>query len=176
MMSYFPGGANPMRKLSTFLLFLVSIFLSVASAQQKRGPSTPEERDRFVKVAAAFQADPLNKALQPDREWAILFLIEVPDISISICIEMMPWTKDKYELSGELTVAAMLAAGSFVIKNGSSDQFAVNTAGVEAALEAYRKIVAADPKKVSKRTNELLEKQKRAELAEFVRAAQKKCK
>jgi hypothetical protein len=55
-----------------------------ARAQEKRGPSTPEERARFVEITHKLEASPLDKSLIPDREWALRWLIDVPDVSVKV--------------------------------------------------------------------------------------------
>jgi hypothetical protein len=53
--------------------------------QNKRGPSTPEEKANAVKSARLLERDPLNKDAKEIREWFTRWLIEVPDISVEVC-------------------------------------------------------------------------------------------
>ena len=69
------------------ILMFVSIFCLTVVAQNKRGPSTPEERATAVKVARLLESDPFHKDAKKAREWFLLWLIEVPDISVEICEE-----------------------------------------------------------------------------------------
>src|ERR1051326_2525122 len=58
-----------MRKILSF--FLLTAFLCSLAAQDKRGASTPEERQRAAAIAHKLEEAPLDKNLQQEREWAM---------------------------------------------------------------------------------------------------------
>src|SRR5262249_35079023 len=76
------SAGGKMRK--ALWVLLATLFLSMPGlghGQAKRGPSTPEERTRFVAIAQKLEQSPLNAGLRPEREWALLWLIQVPDVT-----------------------------------------------------------------------------------------------
>jgi hypothetical protein len=169
-----------MRRALGFLLVLVCL-ASLTNAQSKRGPSTPEERERFVAIAHKLEANPLDKTLQSDREWALRWLIEVPDISVSICSQALgpKFFNTKYKYSGEIVGQLTLSQGAFVIEHPdkAQDFIAQYLAGAEGALKAYKAILQTAPKAKSKELDELLAKQANGQLTDFLKeTTQKACK
>jgi len=157
------------------------IFSAVCVAGQgQRGPSTPEERARFVSIARKFDANPLDPSLKQDREWAILWLIQVPDIRAKMCTEVLgpAYNKEKYRHASEITMQLLLSGGAFVIENpdNAKDDKAQYLAAVEGALKAYQSILREEPEATSKALNDLQQKQSQSTLADFVRESSKKCK
>jgi hypothetical protein len=162
----------------TLLLTLSAVCLS--QNQAKRGPSTPEERERFVSIAHKFQTNPLDSGLAKDREWAILWLIQVPDISAKMCTDVLggSFIKEKYSHAPEITAQMLLSSGAFAIENPdkAKDDKAQYLSAVEGVLKAYQAILQQEPQAKSKALDDLLQKQSDGKLADFVRDASKKCK
>src|SRR5947208_1573698 len=106
-----------MRKLLIALAVICAGIL--ANAQEKRGPSTPEERERFMAIAHKLEANPLDKSLQPEREWALVWLIEIPDISVSLCSDALgsDFIKKKYKYAPQITLQLTFSIGTFVIEH-----------------------------------------------------------
>jgi len=159
---------------------LLLVMCAAAAAQQQRGPSTPEERARFVQVAHKVEANPLDPALKADVRWALKWISDVPDIDVSLCpapLGGLIGSHSKYEaaLFGDYA----LALGAFVIEHPekAKDDAAVNLAGVTSALKAYQAILKQDPKATSAALEDLLKKQAKGELGDFVqKATQEQCK
>jgi hypothetical protein len=158
-----------MRKLSVFAIIFTLVVPSILSAQQKRGPSTPEERARAVEIAQKLEADPLNPTLRDDYKWLLEWGVEVPDISVSICTANMPW-KSKYKHSGDLAAVNLASSLAFVIQHPdeAKDASKVGTAAAESICHAYEKIIQRDPKGNSKEMDEMLAAQKSGKLSEYV--------
>jgi len=78
---------NPFVRLA-LLTLVIFVGLSV-SAQQKRGPSTPEERAKAVQYAHNLETNPLGPQAKSEREWFTLWLIEVPDITVEVCPRLL---------------------------------------------------------------------------------------
>ncbi len=70
------------------LTLSLGLFASVGMGQQ-RGPSTAEERKRAVEVATLLENDPLNKDAKALSKELLLWLIQVPDISVSMCLAVL---------------------------------------------------------------------------------------
>jgi hypothetical protein len=170
---------QPHLRLTSVIPLLALLALPVA-AQADRGPSTPEERERAVKVAKVLRTDPLNAANVPDREWLVKWLIEVPDISIEVCTSFLgDLGKDKSGYPGAIIAAQLASEAAFVIEHPdrAKDTDAVSLAGVEGALDAYQAINKQDPKYKRKQLDDLLDRRAKGTLADFVKdVAAKSCK
>lgn len=169
------------RRGSGIALLTFVISLSSASfAQVQRGPSTQEERARAVQTAKALRADPTAPGLQSEREWLIKWLIEVPDVSVSLCPALMRDLGDSKTSShpGELIATMMAAQAAFVIENPSKtkDKTAVYNAGIEGALDAYKAIRAKDHTYTVSQLNAFEKAQSEGRLVDSVKSAAKKCK
>jgi len=165
-------------RLTVVVIFIALMFPVVALRAQDRGPSTPDERATAVKLARLLEADPLGREAQDARRWFTVWLIAVPDISVSLCGDLLgpvPRSAKKYQ--SELVVQTIYSGAAFIIENPekASDEVAVYEAGVEGALKAYVAIKAKQPKFSWAGLDELLEKQQRGELHETVVAAAAKC-
>jgi len=154
-------------------------FASAAFAQTQRGPSTPEERARALQVARELRTDPASPSTRSDREWFVKWLIEVPDISIPLCSEMLGGTLDPKDPKRGALVAAMMAGEtSFVIENPAKtkDKDAIYIAGAEAMLDAYKAMRAKDSTFVAGQLDEFEKARSEGRLEDAVRSKAKKCK
>jgi hypothetical protein len=162
------------------LMFLgTSLF---AQSQQKRGPSTPEERAKAVQIARALEADPLQPGNKDMRTWFMVWLIEVPDITIQVCGEELgpvfhESNRDKNFVS-EIFGQSMFSAASFVIEHPeqANNKVALYTAGVEGSLRAYQSILKVHPEARWPFLDDLILKQQKGELPKYVEKATAKCR
>jgi len=165
-----------MKTASTILLGLTLLMFSPPAFAQKRGPSTAEERARVVELVQKLQVDPINPQLRSEREWALRWLIEVPDITVTICGDLLrPVLGTKYKYEPDLVTFNTLAAAAFIIQNPGADSFAVNKASLDSTLAAYQAILKTKPKAVLKGLDDLLQLKKNGELDKFVHAATESC-
>ncbi len=156
----------------------VLLLVSVAFAQQGRGPSTPEERKRVVDLVNKLERDPLNPDLVKEREWAIQWLIDVPDVTVSVCTEVLgPVMKTRYRYKSDLFGLHTLAAASFIIQHPdkANDDVAVNLAATKSVLAAYQAIVTKDPKSRLKELDELKSTRDSGGLEGYVAVAIARC-
>lgn len=132
--------------MKNIIAVVLALLLLTAVSSADRGPSTPDERERAVKAATLLQTDPLSPAARSEREWGLLWLIQVPDVSVSICLH--PKEPRKYKFAGELMGAHMMSMAAFVIQNPAQagDHAAVWRAGTEGMLKAYEALVKENPK------------------------------
>ncbi len=164
-----------------FACSVVLLLCCVVTAQeQTRGPSTPEERAREVAITHKLEAAPLDESLRSDRQWAILWLVQVPDVNVKLCLSLLgDYMKSKYKYSPEIAAQLTLASAAFVIEHPekADDPFAQYVAGVESVLKAYQAILKSKPEAKSKALDELLQKQDQKQLEDYVRTqAAKVCK
>jgi hypothetical protein len=160
-----------MRKALTAVIVLLALSLGVGAQEQKRGPSTPEERARAVRIAQDLEARPADQSLRDDYKWLLVWATEVPDLTVSMCTANMPW-KDKYKHSGDLAAVGLAATVAFVIQHPDEgkDAATAGIAAMESTLRAYQKIVEQDPKAHSKEMDEVVEIQKQGKLEEYIRS------
>ena len=163
-----------MKRHHVLVFALTAVFaLSLCpSANAERGPSTPEERARFVRISRSIEQDPLNETLRSEREWALRWLIEIPDISVTVCSGPLTKLLDtKKNYSAELFGHSLFASATFIIENPDqgNDPNVVYAAGVEGVLRMYERILAQKPKARHRILDELLQKRDRGELANHIR-------
>ena len=147
---------------------------------EARGPSTPEERARFVALVRLLEMDPLaenaNATRQQLRQWAI----EVPDIRFKMCPDLLGHAvADDYRYSREIKLQVVLSGAVLTIEDPGEarDDVAVYTAGIEGALRAYAVLVKSTPEAHLAVLDDLIEKRDQGELVDHIaRLANEKCK
>ena len=147
---------------------------------EARGPSTREERARFVALVRSLERDPLaenaNAIRQQLRDWTI----EVPDIRFKACPDLLgDAVGNDYPYSREINLQVVLSGAVLTIEDPGEarDDVAVYTAGVEGALRAYEVLVKSTPDAHLAGLDDLIEKRDRGELVDHIaRLANEKCK
>lgn len=118
------------------------VALLVARTAEARGPSTPEEREKAVRLIAEVEADPMAFEARESRDWLVTWLGEVPDIPVSYCTLPLGDGKDAEEVPVELKMQLMLGQAAYLMghpeaRSGSLEVF---VAGVESAVRAYDRL------------------------------------
>jgi hypothetical protein len=167
-------------KIAGPLAALVAVCFSTSAAlAQADAHSTPEDRRRFVTIVQNLERTPLDAGLHGDRSWAIQWVTDAPDVTVTVCAELLDGaaTEKGYAHTPEIVVQYMLATAAFVIQNAdkANDPDAAQLAGVEGALKAYQAMRAAEPQNTSPKLENLLGMQSRGELPGFVRKAYLRC-
>lgn len=142
-------------------LLLGVLLCPLLALAQERGPSTPEERARALAITRQLEQDPLNRELRKDREWLLRWLVEVPDIQVSICASGLgTFLKSEYKYRPEILGQLTFASAAFIIENPgkAKEEAATCLAGVRGALAAYTAILKTDPKARSRALDELAAK------------------
>ncbi|MEZ0242393.1 MAG: hypothetical protein ACAH11_03390 [Sphingomonas sp.] len=158
--------------LAAFFALLVCAMPALAQT------SSPEDRQRFVTIVHNLERTPLDPGLRADRSWAIKWLTDAPDVSVTICADVLGGVPSKdYAHSPEILVQYMLGMGAFAIENPgkADDADAQQLAGVESALKAYGVMRTMEPDKKSPALEKLLALQMRGELPGFVQKAFRTC-
>ncbi len=167
-----------MLRNASLLLVLVLVLLGTARAQD-RGPSTPEERKRAVEMAIFLETNPLAKEAKKIRAELFTFLAQVPDITITLCNNVLGESKKlKGDYEPELVTQLLFSQAKFIIENPdrAEDDLAVYLAGVEGVLSAWQAIKDAKPKAKFPLLDELLQKQQAGTLREYVQLGMARCK
>jgi hypothetical protein len=146
---------------------------------QNRGPSTPEERKRAVEIATLLENDPLNKDAKSLSQELLVFLIQVPDISVQLCSNVLgDYKKIKGDYAPTITAQLTFSQAKFIIEHPdqANDEYQEYVAGVEGVLRTYQNIKRAKPKVKIDPLEDLLVKQQAGQLGEFVKTAMAGCK
>lgn len=161
------------------LVFVSLCCATVTTAQNQRGPSTPEERKHAVEMATFLETNPLAKEAKDYRGALLSFLAAVPDINITLCTNVLGESKRlKGDYEAELVGQVVFSQAKFIIENPdkAQDSAAVNLAAVEGVLRTWQAIKTAKPKAKFPLMDELLQKQQAGTLADYVKEQIKGCK
>ena len=140
--------------------------------------STVEDRQRLVAIAHKLEAAPLDATLAPEREWALSWVIAVPDIHVKICVNLLSdLRRPKYKYRAELSDQLLISSAAFVIEHPdqADDYRAQSIGGMESVLKAYSSITKAQPQATAKSLDALLAKQREGKLADAVWEIAKSC-
>lgn len=157
------------------LLVILSLAFACAApvslAQENKKPSTPEERAQAVRLTRVLEADPLSKDAKEARKQLLVWLIQVPDISVTICTDFLsPLIGKNKNYSTELHMQEMFSSAAFIIENPdkATDEPVVYLAGLEGTLKAYEAILKVKPKAKWEHLDYLLDKRNKGELDDYV--------
>jgi len=137
------------RVIRTFATAIVLFGSSSACAAraQERGPSTPEERVRAVKVSRDLENDPLGKDAKDQRAWALDWIEKIPDITVNVCFDFFGKLPDPPRgHSREITMQMIISSAAYMIEHPDKvkDEQAVTLAGLLGSLKAYQAILKQD--------------------------------
>jgi hypothetical protein len=157
--------------VSIILTIAFALMAQVGLAQEKRGPSTPEERAQAVTWARSLEADPLQKGAKEMRAKLLRWLVEVPDITVIACTDFLSPLFDKDKNYGaELAMQSTFSSAAFIIEHPekAEDEPAVHLAGLEGTLRAYEAILKVKPKAKWEHLDNLIVKRDKGELDDYV--------
>jgi hypothetical protein len=166
------------RQLIGTLALCLALVCGLTSASAADTGSSPGDSQRFVSVTRNLEAFPLKPGAKADRAWAIGWLTDAPDVSVSVCADPLGGlVQSDYPYAAEITVQYMFAMAVLIIEHPETakDPNAQQLAGVEGALIAYRSILRDKPEAKSAALDALLQSQTRGELPDFVRKAYVRC-
>lgn len=180
------GVSNDKDEMRSILLALMVALLSCTTPYF--GPATAfakvearsslEDQQRYVSIVRKLDRDPLDVSLHDDRAWAMEWLVNAPDLTVTACLDPLgDVAKSHYAYSDEIVAQYMFGMGAFVLQNPSkaNDLDAQQLAGVESSLVAYQSIKTARPDQLSPALENLLGMQVRGDLPAFVKAAFLQC-
>jgi hypothetical protein len=170
-------GFRCARQLIGVLALSLAFVCGVMPAFAASPHSSPEDRERFVSITRSMEEAPLKPSLQPDRQWALIWLTRAPDVTVHVCLDMLGGMERDYANAPAIVVQYMFSMAAFVIEKPEavSDWNAQQLAGVEGALSAYRSILRDNPEAKSPGLEALLEAQGRGELPDFIRRRSAAC-
>jgi len=155
----------------TLAAFLALTLLATAAARA-RGPSTPEERKRAVEATRKLEKEPLARNSMELRKWLFQWIVEIPDIMVSSCsgpLSVLPGDESGRH-GTELFVQSVFGMAAFLVENPKKkdDWIAVQTAGIESVLAAYRSLLKKEPEARWPELDALAEAKKKGKLRALV--------
>jgi hypothetical protein len=165
--------------MATLLLGLFVVrTLGAQQQQQKRGPSTAEERARAVKVAHALEEEPLAKDAKDNRDWVIQWIVDIPDITVNVCFDYfgkVPTPARGH--SKEIVRQMIISSAAFMIEHPdkAKDEQAVATAGLLGSLKAYQSILKGDSDARWPYVDKIIQMRDQGKLDDFVSDTRRKC-
>jgi TPR repeat protein len=135
-----------------------------------RPPSTPEERERAVRLVAELESNFLGPEADASREWLDTWMAEVPDLFFHSCPLLEREKDEVFPHHLYLIKQAYYAGGACLIQHPEkiNDQLTIYIAGVEGALRAYNNLVAKQPTKRNGSMEFLLKTQAAGQLETLV--------
>ena len=168
-------GRDLRRMIGVSLICVLQIHCTLG-----RGLSTPEDREKAITIARAFERDPLAKDAAANRQWLLNWIIEVPDIRFKTCVGLLgPGVGDQYRYSAEVNQQIIFSAAAFKLEHPDHlrNDTGAYIAGVEGALRVYNTLVKSVPDAKLAFLDDLVAKRDRGELADHVvRLAKENCK
>lgn len=160
------------------LLVAASLALLGPVIAGARGPSTPEERRRAVQTTRKLEKDPLARDANASRRWLLDWIVEIPDVQVRSCSGPLDvLVEDSGRFGRILYLQSIFGMATFLIESprAKDDWVAVQGAGIESVLRAYRSLVRADPEARREELDALLETQKRGRLKQLVEETMADC-
>ncbi|HJV91677.1 MAG TPA: hypothetical protein VJ623_15300 [Holophagaceae bacterium] len=162
---------------------LVALLAAAPATAADRGPSTPEERQRVVRLAADSDKDPL-KAHAAEGRWFAKWMDEVPDLTFgpdqparwmesAVKGDLRRIAVFKYEVGG---VAYMIQHGIADPRKAPEQQVAIHTAALEGVVRAYAVLRDLKPENRSDKLEEALARLNQGTFPAFVQGLYGKAK
>ncbi len=165
---------------SAITLFSLGLFIAgPANAQQaQRGPSTADERTRAVKIAHQLEDDPLAKDAKDNRQWIIQWIIDIPDITVTVCDDYFGTIpKAPRAHMREIVSQMTISSAAFMIEHPdkAKDEQAVAVAGLLGSLKAYQSILKGDPSARWPFVDKVIMMRDEGKLDDYVSDTRRKC-
>lgn len=166
-----------MRKISILFLLLGLISTRAAGAQE-RGPSTPEERKRAVKVSRDLENDPLGKDAVEQRDWVYKWIEKIPDITVNVCDDFFDKVPNPPRgHSREIVIQMTISSAAFMIEHPDKikDEQAIALAGLLGSLKAYEAILKQDAASRWPYMDKLILMREQGKLEDYIGETRRKC-
>jgi len=160
------------RTISAAVVACGLLFASTASfAQNQRGPSTAEERQKALDIIHSWQQNPLGPKAKDQTAWVLRWVAEVPDLTVDLCSIFDQFPKGDKKDSSTVFAGMFMAQTAFVIENPDKrgDLLAEYQAGVEGALHVYEVLLKANPKDRQPYFDDLIQRRDQGTLTGFVK-------
>lgn len=158
--------------------FLLGFFLAAPARAQHRGPSTPEERARAVKIAHELEEDPLSKDAKDKRAWVIQWIVDIPDITVTECSDFFGNVSNPaHPHTKEIVYQMDISSAAFMIEHPdkAKDEQAVATAGLLGSLKVYQSILKQQPDARWPYLDKIVQMRDQGKLDDYVSDTRRKC-
>jgi hypothetical protein len=162
---------------SSLLIGFLLVGLNTIYAQKKHSPD-PDENTRIIEMATKLENEPLSKDAQDNRTELFLFMSSAPGLRIKLCPFVLgDMEKITGEYSSELIGQLAFSQIKYVLENSakSNDDYSLLLAGVEGVIKTYKNIKKVKPKVKIDGLEEIIRKEEKGQLREFVKTNMKKC-
>lgn len=168
------------RKISAAVVGCGLLLASAVSfSQDRRGPSTEQERQQALEYIHSWQADPLGPKAKDQFGWVLKWVADVPDLTVHVCTLLDKLPKGDKKDSSTVFGGLFMAQTAFLIENPDKrdDRMAEYQAGVDGALHVYEVLLKANPKDRQPYLDDLIQRRDAGTLAQFVKeSAAANCK
>jgi hypothetical protein len=140
--------------------------------------SSAEDRRRFVSITRQLEEAPLEPRLAAERQWALNWLVEAPDVTVTMCGSLWGGLLDEdYPHGAEILFQSTFSMAAALIERPdlAGDPIEQQMAGAEGALRAYREILRDRPEAHSPFLDALVLTQSRGQLRASVSSAWPNC-
>ena len=143
----------------------------VSSAQDRRGPSTADERKQALEFIHEWQSDPLSPQAKDQFSWLLKWFADVPDLTVHVCTILDKLPKGDKKDSNTIFGGEFMGQAEFVIENpdNKDNRLAEYKAGVEGALRVYELLLKTNPKDREPYLDDLVQRRDAGTLAQFVK-------
>ena len=135
------------------------------------------DKEKLIKTAGVLEEHPLDEKAKELRQWAMLYVIQTPDVSVTVCTNaILPAMDKKYKYGSELLTQYTIGMAAFKLSNpgAAKNEDAAQLAGVESLLRAYQAMVKEKPKAQWAGLDELVARKNNGELTKYL--DENKCK
>ena len=147
-------------------------------AGAERGPSTPKERTKALRLIRQLETDPLGDKAHDARRWLALWLLDVPDLQVRYCVEVVGGDRSaRQRIRPDLLAQIPWSGAAFLIENPKKRdaRAEVYAAGLLGALRAYEALLEDHPDQRSPLLDQLLAKRDAGELEAYVEETSQAC-
>jgi hypothetical protein len=162
-----------MKKTALALVLLSATAITPALAQAKRGPSTEQERSMALTLIDDLEKNPLGQSATEERSWLTTWLIEIPDIHVGFCLDLLPaLPKGNKNDANILATQLMYSGARYAIEHPGSTAQDENQyiTGVQGTLRMYEVLLAQKPKDRLPALDDLLKQRAAGTLEAYVKA------
>lgn len=158
------------------LFGLALLGLATAAAAQAQ-PAAAVDKATVVANIMALEKEPLRENAGEMRNALLRWLVEVPDVTVVVCLDVVGNPEKLGKYKRELLLQLTFSQAAFLMRNPaqSTPTVSAQLAGLEGTLRAYHALLAADPAARTAVLDDLQTKRDRGELEAHVAGAWKVC-
>ncbi len=157
------------------LTIIPALFLIFLTAQFTLAQNNPSDKETLIKASQILEAQPFHEKAKDFRTWAMRYVIETDDVSVTVCTQILSAVMDKKNKNADgLLAQYTIAMAAFKLANPdkTKDDNASQLAGMESMLRSYENMVKEKPKTKFQALDDLINKRDKGELKKFVEDGQ----